>query len=527
MVQLAVVFTVAVLAGALLTPLVIRMADMWAIYDAPLGDRRVHTEPLPRLGGVAIFAAAGLGLLASGLASLGGLVAWSGSAELFFGVLFGGGIVFATGLLDDVRGLRPITKFAAQLTGALVVYSYGFRLESLTLGSFDLHLGVLALPVTLLWIVGVTNAFNLIDGLDGLATGVALVGLATTLVVALALGNPEVVLVCAALLGALVGFLRYNFNPAQIFLGDSGSLFIGFMLAVLSMRGATEASGSALVVVPIFALAVPLLDTSLSILRRWLRGVPLSQADGRHIHHQLLALGLMHRHAVVVLHISAAVLAALGLSLVFAPAPAIVSVAAAGGGVTLLLLLYGLRRLQYHEFIEAGSVLGSALIRVRRVIRAQIYAQDLAHMVRRADSVEEIGAILEEHASTFGFLRMEICPESAAGSRPLVILDGHASRAWKLDYPITRHDFESGEDQVLRIWCNPQRRSRLYGAERVAQILAPTIEERMLLIAPELGGTGPRVLRGDDGGHADDAREIPIGSQVFRNRSASRALEKR
>ncbi|HWK88593.1 MAG TPA: MraY family glycosyltransferase, partial [Longimicrobium sp.] len=332
---------------------------------------------------------------------------------------------------------------------------------------------------------GVTNAFNLIDGLDGLATGIALVALATMLAVSAKLGNWEVALVCAALAGALAGFLRYNLRPARIFLGDSGSLFVGFMLAVLSVYGSQKAATAILAVVPLFALAVPLLDTGLAILRRWLRGIPISQADGRHIHHRLLALGLTHRNAVIVLYVSASVLAMLGLSLVFAPPPAVMSVAAAGAGVTLFLLVYGLRRLQYHEFVEAGAVLASGLARVRRTIRDRIYAQDLGQVVWSAGTFEEVNAVLEDNASTFGFLHMEVCRESATGSRPLVLFDGHAARAWKLDYPVTWHDFVESDDYVLRIWCNPRAGARPYGAERVAQILAPVIEEWMARYGPQ------------------------------------------
>jgi UDP-GlcNAc:undecaprenyl-phosphate GlcNAc-1-phosphate transferase len=499
---LLIAFAVATLSGAFFTPMVIRLAVAWGILDAPPGGRRVHTEPLPRVGGVAVFASMGLGLLVVGLAALGDVIPFSGPPGFFFGILFGGGIVFATGLADDLRGLRPGTKFLAQLLAAFVVYSYGFRIEALSFGpAAEFEIGWLSLPLTLLWIVGVTNAFNLIDGLDGLATGIALVALGTTLTVAIALGNAEVVVVCVALLGALLGFLRYNFNPARIFLGDSGSLFIGFMLAVLSVHGSIKSATAVLVLVPLFALAIPLLDTSLAILRRWLRGVPLSQADGRHIHHRLLALGLTHRHAVIVLHVAAAVLAVLGLSLVFAPPPAIVSVAAAGGGVTFFLVVYGLRRLQYHEFAEAGSVLATGLVRMRGSIRDQIYAQDIAHVLKHADNLEQIAAILEDNASTFGFLHMEVCREAAPGVRPLVLFNGHAARAWKLDYPVTPHDFVDGEDYVLRIWCNPQGDSRLFGAERVARVLAPTIEEWLVerqikketLRASVVGGGRSRV----------------------------------
>jgi UDP-GlcNAc:undecaprenyl-phosphate/decaprenyl-phosphate GlcNAc-1-phosphate transferase len=478
-----VIFAVATAAGLGLTPLVIRLAGVWGLFDTPQGDRRVHTQPLPRVGGVAVFGAMGIGLFVMGLLSLRGGELLTGPPGFIFGVLFGGGIIFATGLVDDLRGLRPLTKISAQLVAAGVVYAYGFRIDVMSFGAnTEIALGWLSLPATIFWVVAVTNAFNLIDGLDGLASGIAMVALGTTLVVAATLGNAETVVLGLALFGALLGFFRYNVSPARIFLGDSGSLFIGFMLAVLSVHGSYKSATAVLILVPLFALAIPLLDTSLAILRRWLRGVPLSQADGRHIHHRLLAVGLTHRHAVVVLHISAGVLAVLGLSLVFAPPPAIVSIAAAGGGVTLFVLLYGLRRLQYHEFAEAGSVLASGLGRLRRIIRDQISAQDIAEVLDRADGLEELNAILEDNASTFDFLHMEVCRESATRPRPLVLFNGHVARAWKLDYPVMSHDFVESDDYVLRIWCNPQVRSGPYGAERVAQILAPVIEQRMVQI---------------------------------------------
>ncbi|HEV2148461.1 MAG TPA: MraY family glycosyltransferase [Longimicrobiaceae bacterium] len=487
----AVIFAVALLSGFVLTPVVIRTAVAWQMFDPPHEDRRVHTEPLPRVGGVAVFLAMGAGLLVTALASLGGVELLSGPRSFFYGVLFGGGIIFATGLVDDVRGLRPGAKLVAQLVAAFVVYAYGFRIDVVGVGSTELALGWFALPLTILWIVGVTNAFNLIDGLDGLATGIALVALVTTLTVSLALGNLEVSLLSVALLGSLLGFLRFNFNPARIFLGDSGSLFVGFMLAVLSVYGSQKSATAILAVVPLFALAVPILDTSLAIVRRWLRGVPLSQADGRHIHHRLLALGLTHRSAVIVLYVTATVLAMLGLSLVFAPPPAVMSVAAAGAGVTLFLLVYGLRRLQYHEFVEAGSVLASGVFRARRVIRDQIHAQDVGQVVRHAKTLEEVNAILEDNATLFEFLHMEVCRERAHGSRPLVLFNGHAARAWKLDYPVTSHDFVESDDYVLRIWCNPRTGSRPYGAERVAQILAPMVEEWMERYGPQRGASRP------------------------------------
>lgn len=487
MIATLVVFVIATVSGLILTPAVIRLAGAWGLYDPPHGERRVHTEPLPRLGGVAVFAAMGVGLAAVGGVSAAGIESLGATPGFFFGVLFGCGIVFATGLVDDLRGLNPLTKLAAQIVAALVVFLYGFRIEVVSVGSLtEISLGWLSLPLTILWVVTVTNAFNLIDGLDGLATGIAMVALGTTLVVAFSLGNFEAILLSAALLGALVGFFRYNVSPAKIFLGDSGSLFIGFLLAVLSVHGSYGSASSVLLLVPLFALAIPLFDTTLSVLRRWLRGAPLSQADGRHIHHRLLAAGLAHRHAVWVLHVAAIVLAILGVSLVFAPPPALGSIAAAGGGVTLIVLVWGVKRLQYHEFSEAASALVSGVQHLRSVIREQIVARDVAEHIRKAPSLQEIDEVLEDHAGTFGFLHMEVCRESTTGPKPLVLFNGHAARAWKLDYPVMSHDFAEADDYVLRIWCNPTTGAYPNGAERVAQILAPVIDHQLVAI----GATG-------------------------------------
>lgn len=479
--MLVIVCAVAVLASLLITPCVVRTAVAWGLYDVPSDGRRVHSEPIPRLGGIAIFASMALGLAVvsfdGGIGALLSHEQW----RFFLGLLLGGSVVFAAGLWDDLRGLSPVSKLAAQCLAAVVVFAFGFRIEVLSFGADrQLLLGGLALPLTVLWVVAVVNAFNLIDGLDGLATGIAVVALGTTMAVAVALGNLEVVVVCLALLGALLGFLRYNFSPARIFLGDSGSQFIGFMLAVLSVHGSLKSATAVLVIIPLFALALPLLDTLLAITRRWLRGVPVSDADARHIHHRLLARGLTHRGAAIVLYLAAILLALLGLSLAFAPPAAVMAIAIAGGGICLGLLLYGMRQLEYHEFAEAGAVLASGVLRTRRVIRDQIHARDVAHLIQRAHSVEQVDSILQENTAHFGFLGMEVCREMSVGRRRGVLLSGQAARAWKMDHPVTPRSSADDDPYVLRIWCGVGEANRPYGAERVARILAPTIERWMI-----------------------------------------------
>ncbi len=478
MLMLAVVFAAATLASVVLTPLLVRAADGLQIYDAPDSGRRVHTRPVPRIGGIAVFAATVLGLSARALMRERGVPLSADEWNFFFGVVLGGAILFVAGLVDDVRGLRPVAKMVAQVAAASVVYAFGLRVEVLSVGSTSqVALGWFAFPLTIVWVVGVTNAFNLIDGLDGLAIGVALVALGTTLVVAMSLGNKDVVVVCVALIGALLGFLFYNFNPARIFLGDSGSQYVGFMLAVLSVHGSLKSATAVLTIVPLFALALPLLDTSLAVARRFLRGVPLSTADAGHIHHRLLALGLTHRRAVLVMYVLATVLAILGVSLAFAAPRVVIGLALIGGGGILVLLLRGMRYLDYHEFAEAAAVLGSSVPRLRRVIRDQIHARDVAHVIGKAASREQITAILENNAANFGFLHMELCREMSRGRGRVALSNGQAAHAWKLDYPVTPHGAVEDDLYVLRIWCDADRNTRPIGAERVARILAPIIEE--------------------------------------------------
>jgi len=461
-------------ASYILTPVVIRTAIAWDLFDVPAEARRVHTRPIPRLGGVAVFVATSLGLLVTG--ALGWLpaaptVEWAGFIS---GMLLGATILFLAGLWDDLKGISPLAKLLSQCVAAGVVFAFGFRVEVLSLGASEVTLGWLSLPVTIIWVVAITNAFNLIDGLDGLATGIAVVALSTTLAVALALGNFEVALVCGALVGSLVGFLRYNFNPARIFLGDSGSLFVGFMLAVLSVHGSMKSATAVLALVPLFALAIPLLDTSLAILTRWLRGVPLSGADARHIHHRLLATGLSHRDAVVVLYLVAVLLAGVGVMLAFAPPAMVLVIACVGAAVCLGLILMGIRHLRYHEFVEAGMVLASGVLRTRRIIQDQIHARELTEMLQSASSVAEINRLLESEASRFSLLGLELCldgtPDHSIRSR---FADGW--QAWRLDYPL-RFDADLDDNFfILRIWCGSGDTARPFGAERIARVLAPAI----------------------------------------------------
>ncbi|HEX6630208.1 MAG TPA: MraY family glycosyltransferase, partial [Gemmatimonadaceae bacterium] len=307
----------ATLASLLLVPPTVRLARARNLLDTPGAARRLHSEAVPRLGGIAVWLGCAAGI---GLASLLGLslgeMSVARSAGLFTGLL----LMIVTGLVDDVRGLRAGTKFGAQCLAALLVIAVGFRIDAIALpAGAPISLGWLSVPLTLLWLVGVTNAFNIIDGLDGLASGVALIALGAFAVAAVLLDNAWTLLVMLPLAGGITGFLRYNASPARIFLGDVGSLSIGFALAVLGVEAARGAAGGVHMAVPVFALAFPLLDTAVAMLRRWLRGAPLMGADGRHVHHQLVGLGLTHTRTAVLIWLFALGVASLGLSIEFAP----------------------------------------------------------------------------------------------------------------------------------------------------------------------------------------------------------------
>ena len=476
LVVLAVPFFAALLTTLLMVPPVMRLAVSKHWLDEPDGVRRGHVRAVPRLGGVAIFAGV---LLAFGAAPLVGLLtnAVPSVPRLTSALLLASGILFCLGLWDDLRGVPPLAKLAGQTLAALVVVFAGFRVDTLIFPpAYQIALGWLAIPVTVVWLVGVSNALNLVDGLDGLAGGVSVIALLTATIAAVAVGNGSVPWYTLALGGALLGFLRFNFSPAKIFLGDSGSLVVGFLLAVLTVKGATRADQATYALAPIFALSFPLLDTGIAMMRRWLRGTPLSRADARHIHHQLRALGLSPRKAVILIYAESAVVAVLGLCVTFAPPEFTVAVAAVGGAILLFIMVYGVRWLEYHEFLEASASFTSAARQARWVIQDKINARDLAVSIRKADSFDKLTAIIEEAAPTFRFSHMELRHGALARHLPPHIAgELHTARFCKLEYPIAQRLAKPNDFVTLNIWCTTEALRRPVGAERVARIIGPAI----------------------------------------------------
>lgn len=310
--------------GALLTPLVSTASNALGLVDAP-GGRKVHSVSVPRLGGVAVACAAALALLAVTpfAALLGTTVADLGSIAP---ILIGGALVFAVGVLDDLSGLPAWPKLFVQVAAAVIVMLSDLRVERISVAGQTWQLGFWSWPLTLAWIVGVTNAFNLIDGLDGLAAGVSVIAGATCAMILVARGHVAEAMLLAALVGAALGFLVYNFSPASIFLGDGGSLLFGFVLATTAITGWQKGATALAAGVPLLIFGLPLADAASTLFRRlFRRGEPAGvsfraalarvvEPDRRHIHHRLLGLGLSPRRTVALLYALTLMLSALALA---------------------------------------------------------------------------------------------------------------------------------------------------------------------------------------------------------------------
>lgn len=356
---LALPLVVAALVAYLLTPLAKRLAALVGAMDQP-GERKVHLEPVARLGGVAVVAAFTLacaGMLAELLP-----VPRLPQADLLRTMAIGVLPVFLASLADDLRGLHRLARLAAQAAGAAFVVANGVVLNpQIHLFGSDIQLGSLAVPLSFLWIVGITNAFNLIDGLDGLSAGLALIACFALAGVFLLADRVEVAVVALALAGALLGFLPYNFHPASIFLGDAGACSIGFALACLCLKGNSLLSAGVAVVIPVLVVGVPIADTLLSIVRRLLArienrgGKGVMEADHGHIHHRLLALGLNQRRAVFLLHGIAVAFALVALGSLFLSARGSAAFLAA----LLVASFIGISKLGYDElaWVRRGTML--------------------------------------------------------------------------------------------------------------------------------------------------------------------------
>ena len=368
------IFLVSLLSSFVLTRYVRDFAYSRGWVAVPTQERHLHSSPLPRLGGVAIFLSffCCMAIAAFWVNSHPRLHS-SFSLKTLVTILAPATLVFLLGVYDDIRGVGPYVKFSVQGVAATILF-----LGDLRIVNIPVILGDHPLPwffgwaLTVLWVLAITNAFNLIDGLDGLAAGSALFSTMVAFVVALLNGQSLITVMTIALAGAILGFLRYNFNPATIFLGDSGSLFIGFVLSAMALAGAQKAPTIVAVAIPVVSFGLPILETALSIVRRLISGRPVFTADREHIHHKLLQHGMTHRQVVILLYGVSAVFAMLSLFLLW-PTGSSLGLVLAVLGIGIWI---GVQHLGYLEFGELARVAH------RTLDQPQIFVNNLA--IRRA-----------------------------------------------------------------------------------------------------------------------------------------------
>ena len=359
-----------------LTPLFRGLFLHFGLVDRPDSERKIHLRAVPRIGGVPIALSYACSLALVVFLHPDSARLYIQHKQLFLELMPAAGLIFLTGLLDDIVALKPKQKLLGQVLASVMAVSFGARIAFV-------HLPIWAsVPLSLLWLIGCTNAFNLIDGMDGLATGISLIACITTAGVAFFSGNYGLVLATVPLIGALLAFLRYNFSPASVFLGDCGSLTIGFLLGCFSLIWSQHATNLLGMSAPLMVVALPLIDVCLAIARRSLRRMPIFQGDRGHIHHMVLELGFSTRGAALVLYGVCGICAALAILANFA--------AINFGWVVLILfiilVLIGIDRLGYVEWSAARRTI--AQINVLKAVQEEIYLLELRRTFLEVDSPE-------------------------------------------------------------------------------------------------------------------------------------------
>jgi len=456
-----------------LTPLVRNLTHRLGLLDHPDQRRKRHPQPIPRLGGVAIAVS-----VTASLWILYALPSWGkevlgGAIETVIPLLPAAGLVFVVGLLDDLFDLRPWQKLLGQLAAASWVFLAGLQIHAVAGFSFDGSYW-LTFPITVAWLLVCTNAFNLIDGIDGLASGVGFFATSTMLVSAMLFGNHDLLALTVPLAAALLAFLRYNFNPASIFLGDSGSLLVGFLLGSYAILWSQKSATMLGMTAPILAVAFPIVETVISILRRFLRGQPIFTADRGHIHHRLMELGLGTRQVAVTIYAIAGVCA--GVS-VIASAPGMRD----RGAILVLFCVVswiGLQHLGYTEFGVARKILLGGT--VQRLVSADIRLRSYGQEMSRAGSLERCWELTADCLRDLGFDHLELELPSFAGAPSL---------RWQRTLHPERTDLQPHDCWQLTINLFADREGRLTISRRLERgegyLLIHPIVETVRRVFPE------------------------------------------
>lgn len=499
------------LTGAFLTSLTLSLGGTylvrgWAIrrgfVDHPDGIRRIHSTPTPNVGGIAV-----------AIASLVSFVGWGAFAvpgmlrrPEIVSMLVGGFLVFGLGFWDDTRHLRAGTKFTFQVIISVLVFVGGVRILGVGFGDLwsSQLTGAAALVVTVLWLVGTTNAFNLIDGSDGVAGGAAMFASISMGIIFALNGDPLGALMATILVGAALGFLYFNFPPASVFMGDSGSLFLGFTLASLGVITTQKSSTLLAVTIPIIAFGVPLLDTLIAIVRRFLRHEPIFSPDRGHIHHRLRDLGHSPRRVAVLLYVACAGCASLSMVLAAPGRTTVLPVFVVAGAILILAV----QRLNVPELTELSRVLGRGL-QQRAVISHNVRVHGASSDLAEAKTVEgvvdglrdafedsEFSAVefwVEERTAP-GVARHDLARPDGQGVKVRLDFDRvlHPDQEYEIRLPVYHDDRQVGRLSLFRRSTG----HRLHTDVRlVAQQLAPT-----------LGDVLARVAARNDGGESQASR---------------------
>lgn len=457
MYSLAFLAAASFLSALVITPAVRNAFRRLGVVDHP-NSRKVHSQPIPRVGGLAIFLAYAMAFGGVLLAHFRAdtdilhriqLVTWLAPAAF---------LIFATGFIDDLWGLKPWQKLTGEIGAALIVYWAGIRVQD-----FAGHhlLPWLQLPLTVLWLIACTNAVNLIDGVDGLAAGIGLFATCTILFASLLQKNVALAIATAPLAGCLLGFLRYNFNPATIFLGDCGSLLIGFLLGCYGVLWSDKAATILGMTAPLMALSIPLLDTSLAIVRRFLRRQPIFTADRGHIHHRLLDRGLTPRRVALILY---------GFSALGAMSSLLMMDQHVSGIVIILfcaITWMGVRHLGYVEFGAAGRMFLDGAF--RRMLNSQISLQSQYERLVAAPTPESCWEVVLDACRSAGYHRVEL---TLAG-RAFEWQDGvDPMNTWDVTIPISYSDYV--------------RLTRSFGGGPEPNIIAPFADLLRQALVPKL-----------------------------------------
>lgn len=480
---LLVVWVIALLGAMLLSGVLtwyvrgIARKKQWS--KGPESARHIHDRPIPRLGGVAVYLTFVIMIaFETAIVRFGLHLHRPESTGLLLRILMPGTLMFLVGLADDFWNLRAVVKLAAQIAAGLWLFRLGCHIG---LGMVRFHgkdfSTMLSCTATVVWVVMLCNAFNLIDGMDGLAAGASVFPLLTFSAAALFHHNGQMGAASIMLTGALLGFLRFNFNPATIFLGDCGSLFLGFMLSALSLAG-TQAKAPTLlsVALPVVACGFPIAETCVSVLRRFLSGRPIFSPDREHIHHRLVHLGFSHRQAVVLLFGASGICSLLSIILLFPRLNVFIMVSIA----LLLLITVGVRQLGYPEFEEVGRMLLRAWEQ-KVVIAHNVRLRQIATAMRHISSWEEVTQVLRAGFQGGEFSQFELAifeqrqyhesKDALVYSRVVALHPELTELNWSITLEFKGNDYFG----FLQLRCPYKKESLMLDVNVLLQVLKPAL----------------------------------------------------